>query len=190
DSAMPISSPGPMSLSIISFPLAPTCNSFTQPEMSSRTCRTESPWLKIACSLSNFFSRAAETTSLLAAEEAPENNEERSARAAVRLKRELWPELCPAGCTVTALSSVWIDSISNLVFGDGCQERSLRLGEQLSCQFAPLKSKDLRTPLLHRCATHFVFFGSGLAEYGNPKSRARSLPVSFGHRSSYLLVGK
>src|SRR4029077_4830969 len=122
DSAMPISSPGPMSLSIISFPLAPTCNSFTQPELSSRTCRTESPWLKIACSLSNFFSRAAETTSLLAAEEAPENNEERSARAAVRLKRELWPELCPAGCTVTALSSVWIDSISNLAFWDGWQE--------------------------------------------------------------------
>jgi len=45
-------------------------------------------------------------------------------------------------------------------------------------------------PLLHRCATQFAFFGSGLAEYGNPESRARSLPVSFGHRSSYLLVGK
>jgi hypothetical protein len=59
--------------------------------------------------------------------------------------------------------------------------RSLRLGEQLSCQFAPLKNKDLRMPLRHRCATQFAFFGSGLAEYGNPESRARSLPVSFGH---------
>src|ERR1700758_4443192 len=142
---MPISSPGPMSLSIISFPLAPTCNSFTQPEMSSTTCRTESPWQKIACSLSNFFSRAAETTSLQAAEEAPENNEERSARAALRLKRELWPKLCPAGCTSrAALSSVvgWIDSISNLVFGDGCQENKCsvsRLGEQPPCQFARLE---------------------------------------------------
>ena len=102
---MPISSPGPMSLSIISFPLAPTCNSFTQPEMSSRTCRTESPWQKIACALSNFFSRAAETTSLQAAEEAPENNEERSARAAVWFTGELSPKLCPAGCaSLTALS--------------------------------------------------------------------------------------
>jgi len=172
---MPISSPGPKSLSIISFPLAPTCNSFTQPEMSSTTCRTESPWQKIACSLSNFFSRAAETTSLQAAEEAPENNEERIARVALRLKRELWPELCPAGCTATAVSSVWMDSISNLVFGDGWQENKCSvslLEEQLSCQFAPLKNKDLRMPLRHRCATQFAFFGSGLAEDG--KSRIAS----------------
>lgn len=29
---------------------------------------------------------------------------------------------------------------------------------------AALKSQDLRKTLLHKCATKFVFFGSGLAE--------------------------
>src|SRR5580704_11078482 len=111
---MPISSPGPLSLSITSWPLAPTCNNFTQPEMSSRTCCTESPWQKITCALSNFFSCAAETISLQAGKEAPENNEERSARAAAWLTAEFWPKRCPAGCnSPAALSSAlgWVDFI-------------------------------------------------------------------------------
>ena len=86
-----------------------------------------------------------------AAEEAPENNRERSARAALWFTGELWPELCPAGCTSrAALSSVvgWIDSISSLAFGDGAKKNKCS-GLCSSLANSPtLKSQDLRKPLL------------------------------------------
>ena len=59
--------------------------------------------------------------------------------------------------------------------------RSLGVGCNPLASSPALKSKDLRGPLLRRCATQFAFFGSGLASLEIPESRARSLPVPIRH---------
>src|SRR5208337_3114846 len=67
-------SPGPMSRRITSWPSELNCESFTQPEVKRRTCRTASPWKKIVLPRGNCRSWADATIVAQSSREISENS--------------------------------------------------------------------------------------------------------------------